>query len=185
MRIIAGKRRGLKLETLFGDNTRPTLDRVREALFSMLGGTCDHLEVLDLFAGSGSLGLEALSRNAKAVTFVDKHQEAYRVLKKNIDRMNMADQTTSVCQEAIQFLKQTRNQFDLIFLDPPYQNTILNDVLVLLQTKCHDGAIVVIETDGSYPLIIPKQYQLKNTRQYGRVQLTIIQYHDAHCDFIQ
>lgn len=176
MRIIAGKKRGLKLDTLQGDNTRPTLDRVREALFSILGGSCDGREVLDLFAGSGSLGLEAFSRHAKAVTFIEKNTEAYAVLKKNIDRMKASDQITMLCQEAVAFLKQTPKKFDLIFLDPPYQNTILNDVLIMLQERCKDGATIVIETDGTYPLIIPKQYTLKNTRQYGRVQLTIIQY---------
>lgn len=176
MRIIAGKRRGLKLETRSGSNTRPTLDRVREALFSILGGHCDQLEVLDLFAGSGSLGLEALSRNARHVTFVEKDQEAYRVLKKNLEKMNMSECITSVCQDATHFLQQTSKKFDLILLDPPYQNSVLNDVLVMLQEKCEDGATLVIETDGTYPLIIPKNYVLKNTRQYGRVQITIIQY---------
>lgn len=178
MRIIAGKRRGLKLETLIGNNTRPTLDRVREALFSMLGGHCDQLEVLDLFAGSGSLGLEALSRNANTVTFVEKQSEAYSVLKKNIEKMKMNDQIISVCQEAMHFLKQTSKKFDLIFLDPPYQNTFLNDILIQLQNNSHIGTTIVIETDGTYPLIIPGNFKLKNTRQYGRVLLTIIEYRE-------
>lgn len=176
MRIIAGKKRGLKLETLQGDNTRPTLDRVREALFSILGGHCDRLNVLDLFAGSGSLGLEALSRNASHVTFVEKNKEAYAIVKRNIEKMNATEKVSLHYLDAQSFLKETKQQFDLIFLDPPYNNEILNTVLIDLVGKCNHQATVVIETDGTYPLIIPEYYSIKMTRQYGRVQLTIIQY---------
>lgn len=176
MRIIAGKKRGLKLETLSGANTRPTLDRVRESLFSILGGRCDQLEVLDLFAGSGALGLEALSRGAKRVMFVEHNTEAFHVLQTNIKKMAMLEAVESVKQDAQTFLKREERKYDLIFLDPPYQNTILNDVLVMLQDRCYRDAVIVIETDGTYPLIIPKQFDIKSTRQYGRVQLTLIQY---------
>lgn len=179
MRIIAGKKRGLKLETLSGKNTRPTLDRVREALFSILGGECQDLNVLDLFAGSGSLGLEAFSRGAKKVVFVEKDTAAYAVLNQNVQKMK--DETeviTCIQKDALMYLKQTTQQFDLVFLDPPYDNAVLNRVLEALQTRCKDQAVVVIETDGTYPLIIPVKYRIKNTRQYGRVQLTFIQYEE-------
>lgn len=175
MRIISGKKRGLKLETLAGENTRPTLDRVREALFSILGGNCDGLEVLDLFAGSGALGLEAVSRGAKHATFIEKSNEAFAVLNTNIKKLNMPECTTSLKQDAMVFLKCGKKKYDLIFLDPPYKNTILNDILIELINHCEKNATLVIETDGTYPLIIPPCYKIKSTRQYGRVQLTIIQ----------
>ena len=86
MRIISGKCRGLNLETLSGDNTRPTLDRVKESVFNILGNIFFDLSVLDLFAGSGALGLEALSRGAKSCDFVDLSKDAIKVIKKNIDK---------------------------------------------------------------------------------------------------
>lgn len=176
MRIIAGKKRGLKLETLSGENTRPTLDRVRESLFSILGGTCSDLAVLDLFAGSGSLGLEAFSRGAETVTFIEKNNSAAAIVKKNIQKMNSDGNLTLIEEDATVYLKKTEKTFDLIFLDPPYQNTILNTVLELLLTKCNEDARLVIETDGTYPLIIPKGFTVETARQYGRVLITIIRY---------
>lgn len=178
MRIIAGKKRGLKLETLTGKNTRPTMDRVRESLFSILGGECQDLTVLDLFAGSGSLGLEALSRNAKRVVLVEHNSEAFEVVRKNGAKMNAPSQIEIVQKDARLFLRTTSEKYDLIFLDPPYQNDILNDALEMLQTHCKTNARLVIETDGTYPLVIPSCYKIESTRQYGRVLLTIIRFEE-------
>lgn len=176
MRIIAGKKRGLKLETLSGENTRPTLDRVRESLFSILGGTCTNLSVLDVFAGSGSLGLEAFSRGADEVVFIEKNKDAACVVEKNIKKMNAPENLTLIQEDALNYLKKQDRKFDLIFLDPPYRNTILNTVLELLVTKCNSDARLVIETDGTYPLIIPNGFVIETARQYGRVCITIIRY---------
>lgn len=176
MRIIAGKKRGLKLETLVGENTRPTLDRVRESLFSILGGSCSNLTVLDVFAGSGSLGLEAFSRGAETVTFIEKNSDAACIVAKNMEKMKETEKLNLIREDALVFLKKIEKKYDLIFLDPPYQNTILNTVLELLRTKCNDGARLVIETDGTYPLIIPQDFIIETARQYGRVLITIIRY---------
>ena len=122
MRIISGLKRGLKLKSLEGSDTRPTLDSVKEAIFSMLFDSVRDAKVLDLFAGSGALGLEALSRGAKEAVFVDANPKACSIIKANIESAKMENASAIVRSDAMEYLKKTKaekQKFDLIFLDPP------------------------------------------------------------------
>ena len=134
MRIITGKARGTKLATLAGEQTRPTAERVKEAVFSRLFEKLPDAEVLDLFAGSGQLGLEALSRGAAHAVFCDSAREALTVVRSNAEKTRLNEQCEFVCADArtlLRRLKGTRG-FDLVFLDPPYASGAIPSCLELL-----------------------------------------------------
>ena len=122
MRIITGRARGTKLVTLEGNNTRPTSERVKEAVFSMIQFDIEGRNVLDLFAGSGQMGLEALSRGAARATFVDNSKEALNVIKQNVTKTHFENESGVILSDAEAYLKQVagRERFDLVFIDPPY-----------------------------------------------------------------
>ena len=123
MRIITGKAKGIKLETLKGDNTRPTSERAKEAVFSMLQFDLEGREVLDLFAGSGQMGLEAVSRGAAGATFVDKSKDAAAIIAKNIEKTRLSDSCRLLCSDVNDFIRafKNRKKYDIVFIDPPYK----------------------------------------------------------------
>jgi len=138
VRIIAGELRGRRLQTPKGRNIRPTSDRVREAIFNVIAAWVAEANVLDLFAGTGALGLEALSRGAARATFVDNHSEAIRLIKENISLCGVKDRTVVMHREILPSLSVLAAQpansarFDLVFLDPPYGKNQVPAVLELL-----------------------------------------------------
>jgi 16S rRNA (guanine(966)-N(2))-methyltransferase RsmD len=155
MRVIAGRFGGRRLAAPPGTGTRPTSDRVREALFSILGGRVAEARVLDLFAGSGALGLEALSRGAAAVTFVERAPAALRVLRANVEALGA--EAEIVRADALKWLRAASDgapQYDLVFLDPPYRQAgalgaVLSDALPAVLGP---DALVVAESDRRAPL---------------------------------
>ena len=127
MRVISGKSRGKKLVSLEGDNTRPTLDRVKEALFNIIQFDIKDAVVLDLFAGTGALGVEALSRGAKEVIFCDKVPNAIKVIKQNVTNTNNLDKATIInkdCKDVLEDLSKQNKKLDIVFLDPPYRTNL-------------------------------------------------------------
>ena len=170
MRIIAGERRGARLETLPGQNTRPTLERVKEGMFSAVQAWLPGAQALDLFAGSGQLGLEALSRGAAGCLFVESAKEAARVLRRNIEATGFAAKSRVVQTTAEAFVAGCRDQFDLILLDPPYEGGHLPGLLAGLVPLCRPGGLVLCESDASLPM--PQQVgglRLQKQYRYGRV----------------
>ena len=175
MRIITGTARGTRLDTLEGDNTRPTTDRVKEGLFSSIQFQIAGRRVLDLFCGSGQLSLEALSRGAEFAVLVDAERKATEIAKQNALRTKLMKQTRIVTSDYKDFLKNSKEQFNLIFLDPPYSPKILDEVL----TKLHENdiigeeAIIVCESaeDG-----IPKNenFEIIKTYKYGKVFVSLL-----------
>lgn len=137
MRIITGKAKGIRLATLDGEATRPTSERTKEAVFSMLQFDIEGRRVLDLFAGSGQMGLEALSRGAQSATFVDHAKAAISVIKQNIEKTRL-EGANVVCADSLEYLRtegRKRNEsakFDIVFLDPPYADKIIPHALELL-----------------------------------------------------
>jgi 16S rRNA (guanine966-N2)-methyltransferase len=123
MRIIAGQYRGRNLTSVRDLSVRPTTDRAKQTIFDILTNRLDFngIDVLDLFAGSGSLGLEAISRGARSAVFVDKAQQSLRVLESNIDTLGCNEQCTAYTADVFWFLKNTNRSFDLVFVDPPYR----------------------------------------------------------------
>ena len=134
MRIITGRARGTKLVTLEGNNTRPTSERVKEAVFSMIQFDIEGRNVLDLFAGSGQMGLEALSRGALKATFVDNSKNAVAVIKQNVAKTHFESESQVVLANADDYLKRIkgREKFDLVFIDPPYATGVQAKMLELL-----------------------------------------------------
>jgi len=173
MRVVAGRLRGRRFSAPAGAATRPTSDRVREALFSVLG-PLDDLRVLDLFAGSGALGLEALSRGAAEVTFVDSAQPAVKVLQANLAALGLDAEVRR--QDARTFLKNARaehRQYDLVFLDPPYRLAarLGAELSPLLAAVLAPRARVVGESDRRAPIALA--LPVTDERRYGDTLITI------------
>lgn len=152
MRIIAGKLRGKVLKSPKDQKVRPTLDRVKEAVFSMISPNIRNANVLDLFSGSGALGLEALSRGAKMVTFVDIDKESIRLTTENIKLCRAEDDTRVLSMSAKEAIAQSINKgvkYDIIFMDPPYDGEIAKKVLQESDFNIimNESSIVVMETD--------------------------------------
>lgn len=152
MRVISGKARGTKLSSIESITTRPTLDRVKESLFNILQEDVNQKVILDLFAGSGALGIEALSRNAKYVVFCDNNKQAIQMIKTNLEKTRLIEKTEIVnmdYKKCIELLNAKNKKFDLIFLDPPYKDDIAVDSLrrIIKNKLLNNKGIVVIETD--------------------------------------
>lgn len=184
MRIITGSAKGTKLFTLEGDATRPTSERAKEALFSMIQFDIEGRRVLDLFAGSGQLGLEAISRGAAYCMFTDASAEAIGIVKKNIEKTHFAEQTKTMITDYRNFLRKSdgREGFDIIFLDPPYASGALTDALLRLhRTKLmHRGCLLVCESENEDMRIFEKEprlaemYTSVRRSGYGRVHIELL-----------
>lgn len=171
MRIIAGDAKGRRLKRPV-EGTRPFMDRNREALFSSLGDLVVGAAVLDLFAGTGSLGLEALSRGASTATFVEWNPPAVVVLRENVATVKLGG--TVVAADVVDFISGSREAFDLVFVDPPYEVPLASvlEVLEHLVDLLNPSASVVVHrrADGVTP-VVPQQLDLTWERQYGDAQI--------------
>ena len=146
MRIIAGKNKRTSLYSVPGDKTRPTTDFIRELIFSVIQD-CNDLDVLDLYAGSGSMGLEALSRGAAHATFVDVSERSIKTINKNIAKLNCRDISSVYKKRASAYLKNFGKKHDLIFIDPPYDKNLINSTLELIleNNVLNANGMVVVE----------------------------------------
>lgn len=153
MRVITGSARGRKLKTLAGDDiVRPTTDKVKESMFSIVQFELEDAAVLDAFAGSGQLGIEALSRGAKQAYFLDESKQAIAVIKENLNTTRLFDRAVVLQTDAFSFVGSAREKFDIILLDPPYEKGIVQKLLPLLERCCNENALVVCETASSEEL---------------------------------
>ena len=176
MRVISGKARGINLKTPDGMLTRPTIDRVKEALFSIINFDIPASSVLDLFGGTGQLGIEALSRGAKSAVFVDQREDACKLIKENLRRTKLEQDAKVVRMDYLDYLKRCKEKFDIIFLDPPYAEVFLENAL-----KCiteidilQSGGIIVAERPLGKDL--PWDFEgftRSKDYKYGKVLLTI------------
>jgi len=175
LRVISGLARGLKLSSIDGMETRPTLDRVKEPLFSMLMPYLNDANVLDLFAGSGALGIEAISRGALKCTFTDKNPKCVKVILDNVKKARMEEKSIVKNISFESFLATSKEKFDLVFLDPPYKMGLLDEILSKLKEgHLNDDAIVAVEADDGTNILYDG-YTLLKERKYGRVKLFILQ----------
>ena len=147
MRVIAGTARSVPLKTLDGLSTRPTTDRVKTSMFNIIQFEIPGRQVLDLFAGSGALGIEALSRGASSAVFVDQSAEALAVITENLKKTRLTDRAQTVRQDALSYLEACKKRFDLIFLDPPYAENLLENALKRISEIdiLKSGGIIVAE----------------------------------------
>ena len=181
MRVISGIAKGTKLSSIESMATRPTLDRVKEPLFSIILNYIEEANVLDLFAGSGALGIEALSRGAKKCTFCDKSYEALKMLKQNLQKTRLEEKSNIINKDYKKCLEEIKKeQFDIIFIDPPYkQNIGVDAIKIILDNNilAKDG-IIILETDEEQrdlkQLEEIEKAEIKDIRKYGRVRLIFL-----------
>ncbi len=173
MRVISGLARGRKLKTPENYDIRPTTDNVKESLFNIIQFDIEGRRVLDLFAGTGQLGIECLSRGAGSVVFTDESREAVKIVRENLK--NCGFSATVLQQDAISFLRSC-GSFDLIFVDPPYDSQLYQSVLETINSVdiLSDGGIIVCESrrENTLPEMRPP-YRKRKEYNYGRVKLTL------------
>ncbi len=176
MRVITGKARGVVLKTPEGLQTRPTSDRVKEALFSILQFDIPNCDVLDLFAGTGQLGIEALSRGAKSAVFVDMGDAPCKLVKENLRRTKLEAQAYVTKSDYLSFLRSTKNQFDIIFLDPPYAEVFLENALKCISEIdiLRDNGIIVTERPLGKELFCQLEgFTRSKDYKYGKTLITL------------
>ena len=179
MRIIAGSARGRTLIAPKGLHTRPTLDHVRESLFNIIQRDVPGAVVLDLFAGSGALGLEALSRGARQAVLVDKARQAMDCIRRNVEMLRAAEQALLRQGDWQAVLMQLDGiQFDLVFLDPPYKLVKYREMAALLVQRnlLNHDALLVIEHQKNVAIALPPEFLLRDVRTYGDTQIHLFRF---------
>ena len=176
MRVISGSARGRKLLSLEGEATRPTTDRVKESMFNLCMDYVRSAAVLDLFAGSGALGIEALSRGAEKCTFVENASDALDVVRKNLENTRLSDAAHIHRGDAISFLDKTKETYSLIFLDPPYDGGFYIPVLSKIREKgiLQNDGILVMEMRADMEISLPEGFSVLKERTYGKIKIVII-----------
>jgi 16S rRNA (guanine(966)-N(2))-methyltransferase RsmD len=177
MRIVGGKYRGKKLVSPLDTNTRPTLDKTRESIFNIIGPDIYDSVCLDLFAGSGALGIEAISRGASKVYINDIHSNAIKVIKENVSSLKDLEVDVIISSKDYKvFLDDVNEKFDIIFLDPPYPMKVNNDIIEYMYSKglISDGCIFVVETLKEDNIEASFEYRKRKEYVYGKSKLTII-----------
>lgn len=190
LRVIGGDLRGKRLYTIPGKIIRPTADRLRESIFNILTVHVKGRIVLDLFAGTGALGIEALSRKAVFSTFIDKHTEAISVINRNISNCGLEDRARIIKWDAIRNLKCIQSihpAFNLVFMDPPYNENLIRPVLFnLYRNNCLEkGALIIVEHTLLEP--IPndlQEFTIADQRRYGKTLVSFLDYQSSfnHCN---
>ncbi|MGN1050901.1 MAG: 16S rRNA (guanine(966)-N(2))-methyltransferase RsmD [Acutalibacteraceae bacterium] len=173
MRVITGTAKGKRLITLEGNDVRPTTDRVKEAVFSIIHFDLQGRTFLDLFAGSGQMGIEALSRGAKKAFFVDFNRKSIDVLKKNLDNTKLLENGSIFNGEAKSFLLNTSEKFDFAFLDPPYNKGILQEILPFVAPKMSKIGKIICESPQKETL--PQEicdFVLDREYHYGKIKIS-------------
>lgn len=174
MRVIAGSAKGVRLGRVPA-GTRPLSDRAREGLFSSLGDRVPRAACADLFAGTGAVGIEALSRGAASCLFVDSGSGAHRAIRENLSRTGLADRATVVRSDVLRALKRLGEPLDLVFLDPPYRHpkAALREALDLAATRAPGGTVVLTRPKQDATDVIPVDWSLVKVLAYGDARILI------------
>ena len=182
MRVVSGTARGCKLQPVPGMNTRPTTDRVKENVFNLIQDHVRGAEVLDLFAGTGQLGIEALSQGAKKAVFVDAREEACGLIRENLKKTRLEDNASVIRCDYLEYLSRCRETFDIIFLDPPYAEVFLENALNRITEIdiLRSGGIIVTERPLEKELSqVFHGYSRSKDYKYGKTLLTIYRKEEA------
>lgn len=180
MRVITGSAKGRRLKTLEGMDVRPTTERVKEAVFSIIQFEIEGRKVLDMFAGSGQMGIEALSRGAESVVFVDNSADSLKVIRSNIETSRFTSNSVVEAKDASSYLAVCRERFDIAFLDPPYKKGLLDDVLPKLAKLMTKGGVILCET--SYDEELPETispFEKRKVYKYGKTIITLYRHKDV------
>ena len=176
MRVIAGKAKGIQLKTPDGNATRPTADRVKEAVFSTLHFCLPGCKILDLFGGTGQLGIEALSREAQSAVFVDEREDACRLIRENLRKTKLEAQAKVIRSDYLTYMKHCRESFDIIFLDPPYAEVFLEKSLKMITEIdiLQSGGIIVTERPSNKDLpFLFEGFTRSKDYKYGNTIVTL------------
>jgi 16S rRNA (guanine966-N2)-methyltransferase len=177
MRVIAGTARGTLLQAPRDRITRPITDRVKETLFDILGASVSEARVLDLYAGSGAIGVEALSRGASHATFVERGAPALNALRQNLQRTRLADRATVVAADVLTFLgRNVEREWDLAVLDPPYEERAILAPLERLASRIERGGTVVVKHFWRTPVPEPAGLAISRVRRFGETSLTFLRH---------
>ena len=189
MRIISGHARGRKLAEFAGTGIRPTSDRAREAIFSILisrFGSLQNMRILELFAGTGAMSLEALSRGAQSAILIDSSPQAAKLINDNITRCKVENCTELIKQKALVALPLTvsKGPFDLIFLDPPYNQDLIPPILARIASLqlLQQNGIIAAESASNEEFEVPEEFELIDTRTYGSSKVQLIRNHISEND---
>lgn len=182
MRVISGKARGTKLNTIESNSTRPTLDRVKESLFNILQNNIEGNIILDLFAGSGAIAIEFLSRGAKFAYICDKSYEACKIIKQNLEKTKLIDNSIILNKDykkCLYELKNINEKIDIVFLDPPYEANLAVDAIKIIKELniLKEQGSIIIETDQvqrELENLKELDIEVKDCRKYGRVSLIFL-----------
>lgn len=172
MRIISGKARGTKLNTLEGEQTRPTLDRVKESIFNIIQNELEETTFVDLFSGSGAIGLEAISRGAKKAILCDKSKEAIEIIKSNAEKTHFQEKTEIINTDFEKCLKNIKEKVDIIYIDPPYKTDYILKSLEILEKSeiIKKETKIILETDNEERIlkqIENLKFEIIDKRKYG------------------
>ena len=180
MRIISGTARGTKLYTLEGQTTRPTLDRVKESLFNIIQNEIPNSIFLDLFSGSGAIGLEAASRGARKAILCDKSKDAIQIIKKNIEKTHLSEKVELYNLDYEALLKnKVKEKLDIVYIDPPYDSDfVIKSIKCIIEQKLADeNSVIIIETDDEQRILKDLEnleIEVTDTRKYGRASLIFL-----------
>lgn len=175
MRIISGIRRGHKLYEFEGDDVRPTTDRVKEAVFNIIQTFVPDAVCLDMFAGSGALSFEAISRGAKRAVCVDKDKRSVDIIRKNGESLDFLSSCEIVHMSCFEYIERTSEKYDIIFLDPPYNKDFIEPALngIIKNDILSEEGIVVLESDGTDFHDMAEGLEIYRQRKYGRTYITV------------
>ena len=176
MRVITGSARGRRLGELSGRDTRPTTDRVKEGLFNVIQFDIEGRRVLDLYAGTGQLGIECLSRGAAHCTFVDQRKDAAALIRNNLKATRLEERAKVVQADALSFLQRAPQQYHLIFLDPPYDSNLLNSTIKTIAgiDILAGNGIIICESRADQELPeLPLPFQKSKDYRYGKIKVTL------------
>lgn len=176
MKIISGKYKGRKIEGFDIDGTRPTMDRVKESLFAVIQNFLDGSVVLDLFSGSGNLGLEALSEGAKEAILVDKNKKACLTISKNIKLLNIEEKVLIINSDYNNFLRNTDYKFNIIFLDPPYKTDYIDKSIKLIEKNdlLDKDGIIICESNDLEKIVYSNSFEEIKNKKYGDKYIVIL-----------
>ena len=174
MRVIAGILRGKKLHVLKDEAVRPTTDKVKESVFNIVQFELQDKVFLDLFSGSRQMGIEALSRGARRCFFVDHNKSAIKTIKQNLKSSNMLEKAQIINKDAINFLVNTNEKFDIAFLDPPYKTGILQNALKNIFRKMNKNGIIICESPIEESLDeFQNEFTISKVYKYGQIKITV------------
>jgi len=181
MRVISGSARGLKLKAPKGYDTRPTIDRIKESLFNIIANDLYNINFLDIFSGSGGIGIEALSRGAREAVFIDSSKESFDVISENLKSARLYERGYVIKSDvfaAISALGREKRKFDIIFMDPPYKKGLVEETLRTVQNAdiLAENGFVIAEQASDEPDISVDRFNVFRIKKYNKIKMTFIEY---------